>query len=230
MNDTSLAAVLTSDGNRHVFLQDINGTLRHAIFSSVANQWLREVDYLLPSRPAALPRLGTPITAMYPWASNLNWILLYYVNVNSSLSAIPYFVPGGTLLGDVLDGSIAIKPASRCLSAATVHRSTDDEIQETLLFFEAPSGQVTFYYGQMTFLSAGDWRDMTEVLNAALWRKMGGERASLGCPCTANPLQTWNNTNPTTIQAAFFNPDFLANVSAPFATGFDFTNLTGAGM
>ena len=37
INDTSLTSVMTLDGNRHVFLQDINGTLRHAVFSSVAN-------------------------------------------------------------------------------------------------------------------------------------------------------------------------------------------------
>lgn len=34
LNDTSLAAITTSDNNRHIFFQDFNSSLRYTIFSN----------------------------------------------------------------------------------------------------------------------------------------------------------------------------------------------------
>ena len=157
-NDTVLASVMTSDGNRHVFLQDINGTLRHAVFSSTANLWLPDVGYLLPPAPISPERPRTPITATYPEVGDQpGWILVYYVNTNNTLSALTYDIDIGVLGGDAFNGSTAIKSDSRCITTATVRKSANDETLYTLLFFEAPSGNMTFLYGRRTPQSEWEW-------------------------------------------------------------------------
>ena len=228
LNDTSLASVATPDGNRHIFLQDINGTLRHAIFSSVANLWLPDVDYLLPTVSVPSPRLGTPITATYPADPDIPNILVYYVNTNNTLSAISYVPQFGVIDGDMIGASIAIKPDSRCLTAATVQRNATDGHLYALLFFEAPSGNITFLYGQhgLDPDTKWEWQDMSEKLSI----ESLGEDIPLGCPCTSNARQVGNQSTPTDVGAAFFNPAFLENLSGTFATGLYFSNATDNGM
>ena len=154
LNDTSLASVITFDGNRHIFLQDINGTLRHAVFSSTTNLWLPNVDYLWPHASIPTPRLGTPVVATYPsdvWGPT--GISLFYVNANSILSAVTFDTYLGLISdSDEMEGTIAIKQDSRCVTAATVRRSANDgtRIAYTLLFIEAPSGHINFFHGQRT--------------------------------------------------------------------------------
>ena len=234
MNDTSLAAVSTPDGNRHVFLQDINGTLRHAVFSSVANLWLPDADYLIPSVPVSPPRFETPITTTY-FAEYSEDILVYYVNVDNTLSAISYRPGVGVVGRDTFNGSIAVKPDSRCISAATIEERANDGFLALYasLFFEAPSGNITLLHGRSLDNFEWQWQNMSEVLNLALWRDLNHEKASLGCPCTSDALQigrTSNDTKPTDVQAAFFNLESLANASAPLTIGIDISNATEAGL
>ena len=155
---------------------------------------------------------------------------MYYVNTNNTLSALTYDVDYGAVGGDAFNGSTAIKSDSRCITAATVRKSANDETIYTLLFFEAPSGDMTFFYGRKTPQAEWEWQDMSQVLDTAAWREPSDVRASLGCPCTSNSLQTGNDTSPTNVEAAFFNPEFLTNASAPLAIGLDFSNATEAGV
>ena len=39
LNDTSIAAMSMSDGDRHIFFQDSTGTIRQAIYTVTTNQW-----------------------------------------------------------------------------------------------------------------------------------------------------------------------------------------------
>ena len=224
VNDTSLAAVTTPDGNRHVFLQAINGTLRHAVFSSVENLWLSNVDYLIPLEPVSPPRLGTPISATYPAGQNPSYILIYYVNIKNSLSAINYSILSvGIQYGDAFNGSVAITPGSRCLTAAAVEGRANDGLPIAFLFFQAPSGNITFLYGRF-MREEWEWQTMSEVLDTALREALDDEKTSLGCPCTSS------KSSPAIVQATFFNPEFLANASAPLAISMDFLNATEAGV
>ena len=149
LNDTSLAAVLTSDGNRHLFLQDINGTLRHAVFSSVENLWLSNVDYLLPDDTFSPPRLGTPITTIYPSAINNDFetILVYYVNVENTLSLIYYDTSAGKVdSSDILNRSIAIEPNSRY--------SLGEVIDETLQLSDIGIPQSRYPFSRLAWLNS----------------------------------------------------------------------------
>ena len=224
VNDTSLAAVMTPDRNRHVFLQDINGTLRHAVFASEENLWLSNVDYLLPLEPVSAPRLGTPLAATYPGYINPNSILVYYINTEDSLSVISYTIESGVINGDAFNGSIAIEPGSRCLTASTIDSRKCNGLPNQFVFFEARSGSIAFLYGHFVG-EEWTWQDMSGVLDPALWRDSADEKGSLGCPCTSSTSSTTN-----TVQATFFNPEFLANPSAPLATTLDFSNATKASM
>ena len=155
---------------------------------------------------------------------------MYYVNTNNTLSALTYEVGVGPVGGDAFNGSIAVKPNSRCITAATVRKSANDTTLYTLLFVESPSGNINFFYGRRTPQAEWEWQDMSQVLDAAAWRDPSDARASLGCPCTSNPEQTGNDTGPTSVQAAFFNPEFLTDGSAPLATGINIFNATEAGV
>ena len=59
LNDTSLAALVLSDGDRHLFFQDNNGLIRRVIRSASENQWA--ID---PSRNlSSSPKSNTPLAA-----------------------------------------------------------------------------------------------------------------------------------------------------------------------
>ena len=232
LNNTSLAAVTTPDGNRHIFLQDINGTLRHAVYSSAANFWLPDADFLLPPVPVSPPRLGTPITATcHTNVSGYGLILVYYVNVNETISAIHYETDLGAMGGDVFNGSTVVKPDSHCVSALTVEYDVYEHYSYALLFFEAPSGNISFLYGQTTSDLVWEWQNMSGMLASNLRQDHPPDvKASLGCPWISFSQRTNNSLNLNAVEAAFFNPGILMNASEPVATGIAFTNATDIGV
>lgn len=64
LNDTSLAALVLPDGDRHLFFQDNNGTIRRAIKSLTESQWTISPSLDLGSSP----KNHTPIAAtVYSW-------------------------------------------------------------------------------------------------------------------------------------------------------------------
>ena len=230
MNDTSFAAVTTSDGSRHIFFQDINGTLRHGAFSLANNLWLSDMDFLLPSPQVSLPQNNTPITALYTPDPNNEDVTIYvfYVNVNHSLSAVGYS-PGQGIYSDYLNGSMYIPQDSRCLSVSPLPPLASDLSSSplnALLFYESTSGGITLMHGQsflnQTWHNEGwRWQNISQILpypryqseNSGYW---------LGYPCTSAPQYLNNNT---VVEAVFYNPQSLIDLSASPAVGLYFDDV-----
>ena len=62
LNDSSFAAVASSDGSKYVFFQDISGTLRQAFYSQTAQSWTSERSLSIPDTMDA--RIRTPLSAI----------------------------------------------------------------------------------------------------------------------------------------------------------------------
>jgi len=72
LNDTSTAAVTTSNGNRHVFFQESTGTIRESIYSSSSAKWLTDISYVVASDA----RNHTPMSVFWvqtPTEQVRNW-------------------------------------------------------------------------------------------------------------------------------------------------------------
>ena len=60
LNDTSLTAVTTSEGNRHLFFQEESGIIRQSIFTPLNGKWSAPTTYVV----ATDARLYTPMSAI----------------------------------------------------------------------------------------------------------------------------------------------------------------------
>ena len=61
LDDSSFAAVTASGGARYVFFQDINGSLRQALYSPATFSWAADMDLIIPGSVDA--RNNTPLSA-----------------------------------------------------------------------------------------------------------------------------------------------------------------------
>ena len=61
LDDSSFAAVTAAGGNRYVFFQDINGSLRQASYSPTTLSWTAGMDLIIPGSIDA--RNHTPLSA-----------------------------------------------------------------------------------------------------------------------------------------------------------------------
>ena len=58
LNDTSIASVVTSNGSRHVFFQEVSGVIRESIYEE--GQWMAPINYIIDTG-----RNYTPLSAVY---------------------------------------------------------------------------------------------------------------------------------------------------------------------
>ena len=193
LNDTSLASVTTDDGNRHLFFQDINGTLRHVEFSHALNMWSTDSDLIHTKRP---PRLYTPLTAISVVSPDAEAINIYYFDVNDRLAATRYQHGYGYLDKsiDILNSSFPVSSKSRSLSVIRVDSDLDSLSKcrnrgpkangfscwyDFLLFFEDHSGKLTVLHGKNDFkaryhnpgyeeASTWVWHDLSKPFRAQI--------------------------------------------------------------
>ena len=159
MKDTSLASVTTANNDRHLFFQDINSTLRHAIYSTSQDTWLSSVDFLItPQRP----RNGTPIAVLDASAGADPGlpVNVYFVDENNNLAAVQ-FPP--TMAGNLLNNSFFVFPETRSLSVVQLPSS-----DQTFLFYESPYQNVTVLEGMQTGPLGGIWiwNNVSDIFNA----------------------------------------------------------------
>ncbi|MCJ1311268.1 hypothetical protein MMC25_004939 [Agyrium rufum] len=145
MNDSSFAAVTTLD-SRIVFFQDLNGTLRQAIYSSSSQEWNTGDDLLIPYTSNA--RENTPMSAIInTYLAGQDEIFLFYVDDLNNVT-IRWYTRGSWASPE--DSAFADLPnvitaaQSRSLSITAVP-NTDDNV--LCLFVEEPAGTVSTFLG-----------------------------------------------------------------------------------
>ncbi|KAM0799383.1 hypothetical protein BDR22DRAFT_910741 [Usnea florida] len=206
LNDTSLAAIVLSDGDRHVFFQDSNGSIRHAIRSASENQWTISISLNLSSRP----KNHTPLAAN-GYSSGFDSIGLLYVSENHVLvSAQPIegFWSQDSSLGN---RSTAVDTRSLSfwfLPGIEAYGNTSN-VNKALLLYENSTGQVSALLNYQM-----QWADITSQRSRSLPNEFK-QSVSNGDSTTLyeSPL-----TN-ATLSVPFISTANLSQLSQPKAIG-----------
>ncbi|MCJ1326025.1 hypothetical protein MMC10_002688 [Thelotrema lepadinum] len=148
-NDSSLAALTTSDGTRHVFFQDANGTLRQAQLSTTTGAWTTSLNFVIPNTTDA--RNNTPITAMILEESTAitTPILLLYITQNNNVAATMFNYQDSQSWENASTffnvSQYATRPESRSLFIAQIPDTNSSS--KLSLWFENSDGRVTGLLG-----------------------------------------------------------------------------------
>ena len=244
-NDTSLAAISTADDNRHVFFQDIDGTLRLTTFAPSTNTWIFAKDFL---QTTAQPRDHSPLAVLSAnttvYASLLN---LFYVDSQNSLAGISVSLDGKTDGTNIMNGSFPTALNSRSLSVSQlttnelgVNNGSSIVTGESLLLYESPQGTVSALHGQLssTDLRSGiitapaNWtrQNVTELFSSQTLSEgdSDGFRAfQLGSPFAASAPTQRPASN--FVLATFFNTQDLSDLYLARLITIKTYNLTGPG-
>ena len=208
LNDTSLTSAVTPDGNRHLVFQDINGTLRHAQFSTTTGSWLPSIDFVFTQRRPKnhAPLAATAISSLetgpiaYP-------LLICFIDSTDSLTTTQYPYKESTY-ATLLNESIPVAHDTRSLSISRIPSSNDSEADPTsssivvrdeyLLFYETPTNGLALLHG-LYFLTdkAVSNTNETEIVDGWAWKNASDLLYSDGLS------------------------EFEAPISAPFAASYD---------
>ena len=208
LNDTSLATVTTFEGNRHVFFQDLNGSLRHTVFYQGANSWANEADYV---NLASSARNHTPIAAIKLGAEILGFdrILIFYVSIENVLASTLYGVHAANILnGNLMNNSFPVVTGSRTLSVTQMALS-QNETTEAVLLYEAPGADFTALHG---YLSASEsnpqwlWQNVSE----AVYSQLDKSNVRLSPPFASGP----SSSEPAqVVKILIFNSNALSDAT-----------------
>lgn len=69
LNDTSIAAIVTENGDRHIFFQDYFGAIRHALRRASSNTWAT-TNLPIPMK-ANVAKMQTPL-AVIPYGDDVS--------------------------------------------------------------------------------------------------------------------------------------------------------------
>ena len=212
IKESSIATVLATDGSRHLFFQDINGSLRHAIYSQAINSWLASVDFIITD---SRPRNHTPIAALPTEnAFGADGFYLFFVNTDDiAVSQEWSMMYLNQITFDPLKGTFwNVAPATRSISVTRLLSNVSEfrdipppdpgivMTDEALLFFEAPNGNLTVFYGIISFwydkhittTSGWSWRNVTDEFHAA---SIGSGLGLKGSDWIAAPFATARSTS-----------------------------------
>ena len=147
LNDTSIDAVTTSDGNRHVFFQNINGSIQHVIFSTANQDSIPAADFILTPSP---PRNYTPL-AVFTITIGMDIpkeeLQLFFVNSSGLLNGVRYVPAQVGTTSIELNGAYAVSSDSRSLSVTPVIPGRGDVTAQATLLYESSNGSVNALFG-----------------------------------------------------------------------------------
>ncbi|KAM0804277.1 hypothetical protein BDR22DRAFT_970096 [Usnea florida] len=139
LNDTSLAAAGLTNGDRHLFFQGAEGSLRRIVHTAATSQWILDKTPILVSGARDL----TPMTVHVQGAEAEVQIILYYISTEDQLSESG-LVLSRNWTGRSLNYTAA--QTTRQLSlmfAANADEPTNKSVVTGLLLYENPAGNVT---------------------------------------------------------------------------------------
>ncbi|MCJ1247925.1 hypothetical protein MMC30_005140 [Trapelia coarctata] len=149
LNDTSMAAVTTSDGHRHAFFQEKTGIIRESIYISSTAKWLTDVSYII----ATDARNYTPMSTFGVLAPT-EQIYLFYIDRNDHITYQMFDSRYGIWRNSSssTDGisNLIAAPDSRILSATPRPDPTSDSFT-IFLFYESSNGSVVWLKGLPDF-------------------------------------------------------------------------------
>ena len=223
LNDTSLAAVTSPDGNRHVFFQDFKGSLRHTVFDQAANSWTNEPDNITTS---SAPRLHTPLAAISIKFGGSGEIHVFFLNTDGFVTAALYVVDSGFIGSpNPMNNTFLAAADTRTLSISSMSLSENGTVAEAILLYEAPSGNITTLRG---YFSPGDsttnewlWQNVSEAIYSSFDNVDTWLSPPLGSDCfILRPSQM--------VYFGFFNPNAISNSTASPLYFIQFNNWTGS--
>ena len=160
LNDTSLTALLLSDGSRHTFFQATDGSFRHAVYIASTDSWELDMKHI---HGEAQPRNHTPVAASH--GSTLFSIILFYVDVADQLAALTVTPRGLHSSPNLLRQSIPVLAGSRSLSVSQVF--DNDLAIATHIFYEDPNGKAIALkasHAEGRYRLSGKWQNITDAL------------------------------------------------------------------
>ena len=223
LNDTSLAAVTSSDNNRHVFFQDFNGSLRHTVFDQSANSWTNEADFVSTNSP---PRNHTPLAAISINSGGLGEIHVFFVNTSNVLTAALYMLDTG-LVGsrNPMNDSFAVATKSRSLSMTPMPLSQTGTSAEAVMTYEAPGGNITALRGYFSPGSSTTTQWLWQNVSDAVYSSFNGTGTSLSAPIGSTASYTPGPG--LSFYFTFFNSEALSDIKASPLYLVNFKNWTG---
>ena len=214
LNDTSLTALVTPEGDRHVFFQSNNGSFRHIAYNPLASGWPSGADFINATPP---PRNNTPLAAIVvgsePYA-----IHIFYIDTNNYLSAYFYNLNGEDT-SDVnlspMNQSFLTAADTRSLSVSSLVTNSSTT-SEAVLEYQASNGNVTTLAGIYTPISIASqwlWYDISEIVSETLT----GTDAWLSSPIAS--YSSHENIPEVgllnqAVYLTYFNPNALYNTTA----------------
>ncbi|KAL9071738.1 MAG: hypothetical protein Q9161_004002 [Pseudevernia consocians] len=155
LNDTSLAAVSLSNGDRHLFFQDNTGLIRRAVRVQSSGQWTTSPNLNAStdpsSKPSSNPKRFTPLTATGPtFQKDMS---LYYISENGIVSSNFWREGESSWEQDQQFGNYSTAVDTRSLSISLFPMANSSSSLNilgenstaniALLFYETPNGKVS---------------------------------------------------------------------------------------
>lgn len=235
LNDTSLAAVSLSNGDRHLFFQDNTGLIRRAVRVESNGQWTTTPNLNASADPSSEvisnPKRNTPLTAIGPTEGQPDRDMsLYYISENHTVCS--NVMIEGSWGQDQYFGGYSTAVDTRSLSiilfsVANDSSNLNNENSTTniaLLYYENPNGKVSaLLYRPLTVIAENQndgpylldqWIDITSQESKALpneFRNAPGFNYS-------DALYTHSGYGNATFSHTLYEADPIAVYSTPFCS------------
>ncbi|MCJ1433832.1 hypothetical protein MMC27_003197 [Xylographa pallens] len=179
LNNTSIAAVTLTNGDRRFFFQDTSGAIRESLYSFAADQWETDTSNII----ATDARNNTPIATFdipsepqggdSDTVDNPEEIFIFYITQNSTL-ALRYFSQNSWYDDFTGISNFSVAAGSRSLSAAILPNAPNNAQSlvipmNAFLVYENTDGNVSILNNHnlwsLSRLPSGSvWRDISEPL------------------------------------------------------------------
>ena len=246
LNDTSLAAITTSDGNKHLFFQDLNGSIRHTSFDVSSKSWATSPQFV---ETEIAPRNLTPLAVVEieqsTSATQSPTMEVLYIAFNNTLMDVIYGFTVSQYLsrGSLLNGSFSVAPDTRSLTVAQTKNipsaSEFNTTAEVVLLYEAPNHNITTLHGSINTdagienLGGWSWVNVSDSVYSAIRNKSDTWLS----PPIASHVLSLDDSSPQSPQAvetsvciAYFNTNALSNASAAPVYLATFDDWSGTGQ
>ena len=158
LDDTSIAAVNLSNGNRRLFFQDHSGDIRQASYTSSSKNWRAEIEPVVASDA----KNYTPISAFAVPSENctvfsLGCLSVFYILANNSLAWKIFDSEYGQWYGMGYLSKYVAAADSRYLSSAYFWN-------HIMLVYESSEGGVVYLNASFTDPEDWVWKDVSKQL------------------------------------------------------------------